>query len=285
MSHTLAELRRELARSLASYVSGYVSSSDTNYLIDSTVLLSGQWSDDHFVGADLYIVAADNEAPQGENRYVTAFDSATGKISWAVPFSAALEVGDQYELYLNSTVAELNNALMFAVKDWRFLSSDEVVTTAAEYTIDSAGLSSAGQVTGIFIRHSDRPEYGYYPISAYRCWDQAGTVHLEILDRNLLNTEYYFRIEYLAEYKNLKDTTGEFLDSATVGGDLNLHMLRAKRAYYDRRMNAGAPDDRDWYASLMRFTVEELDKVIETPRRRASRAKLQNWGDGAPFDI
>ena len=283
MSHTLAELRRELARSLDSYVTGYVASATALTMTDDDLLKSGRWADDHFIGADLYIVEADGAAPEGENKYVTDFDAATGKITFGTAFDAVLQAGDQYELYQNVTVAELNQALMFAVKDWRFTSSDDVVEGISQYEITASGINSANQITGVFIRNSQDEDDGYYPITNYRLWESAGTVYLEILNAALLTSNYYYRIEYLAEYNNLKNTSGAFLDTATVGGDLNRHMLMAKRYFYDRRMNIATPIDREWYAGLLRFTTEEIEKKESPPRRRAGRMPLQDWGDGLPL--
>jgi len=278
MSHTLAELRRELARSLDSYVLIYASSSTPTTITDTNLLMSGRWKTGHFIGADLYVCEAGGSPPQGENKYVTGFDASTGTLTFLTPFTATVEPGDEVELYQHATVAELNQALMFAVKSWQFTSTDQIQDGVAQYEIVCNGLSLAAQVTGVFVRNSSDEESGYFQISNYRLWEKDGILFMEILNKALLADGNYFRIEYLAQYTSLKDPSGDFLDSAIVGGDLNDHMLLAKRYFYDRRMNVATAIDRDWYAGLLRFTTEEIEKKVEPPRRRSGRARQQRYG-------
>jgi len=167
---------------------------------------------------------------------------------------------------------------MFAVKSWQFTSTDQIQDGVAQYEIVCNGLSLAAQVTGVFVRNSSDEESGYFQISNYRLWEKDGILFMEILNKALLADGNYFRIEYLAQYTSLKDPSGDFLDSAIVGGDLNDHMLLAKRYFYDRRMNVATAIDRDWYAGLLRFTTEEIEKKVEPPRRRSGRARQQRYG-------
>lgn len=279
MGHTLAELRRELARSLDSYVSGVATGGTEKTLIDDLYLKSGQFRQDFFIGGDLYIIkTSDGHAPQGEARYVIGFEQVSGTVTLGMPFSAPVEMGDRYELYKNASVDELNQALMFAVQDWNFTSSDALITTNAEYEIVCGGLVTADQISGVWVRDGDNAADGYQPLSNYRLWMKAGTINLEIKNQAILGGRYYLRVEYQARYDQLKDNQGAFLDSAVVGGDLAKMILDAKRFYYDRRMNSATGVDRDWYAQLLTFTIEQQEKVKTPPRRATKRAQQQNYG-------
>jgi hypothetical protein len=277
MSYTLAQLRQELAKSLDSYVSGTATSGTTTTIVDTDLLDSGQYADDHFNGADIYIVdTTDDGAPEGEARYCTDFVQSTGTLTVGKAFSAAPGTDDTYEVYLNCTVEELNQALMFAVKDWRLYTSLTLSDNQAEYTVSADHLHSADQVIGVYLRETSDAEASYYPLTDYRVWDNAGTISLEFGAVDDIDSEMTCRIEYQAEYSQLK-SSGSFSDAATVGGDLHLHVMNARKHYYERKMVSSSGVDRDWYASMVRYTNEQIDEYGGSQRMPSRKAKLQDF--------
>lgn len=283
MSYTLATLRAELAKTLNSYIAGTATGGSTTTVIDTNLLDSGQYADDHFIGADIYINdTTDDAAPEGEARYCTDFAQSTGTLTVGKAFSVAPEASDTYEIYLNTTVEELNQALMWAVKDWRFVSSDDLVSTSAEYTVTASHLSGADQIIGVWTRSASDTQSNYERVTNYKLWDNAGVITIEFEDASDLDSTLYVRVEYLADFTQLK-TSGSFVDTASVGGDLYQHILNARKYYFERRMQQAAGADRDWYASMVRYTIEELQRLDTDTQRPASQAKQENFGQDVDF--
>ena len=283
MAYTLAALRIELAKALDSYITGTAPSGTTTTIVDTNLLDSGQYADDHFIGADIYISdTTDDAAPIGEARYCTDFVVSTGTITVGKLFSAAPGAGDTYEIYTATTVDELNQALMLGVKDWRFVSSDDFVDDQAEYQITANHLHNADQIVGIWVRAGDDTGAAYKQVTDFRLWDNAGTLTVDFNDPSLQDTSLYARIEYQAEFSQLK-SSGAFLDTASVGGDLSKHLLYAKLAFYERRMQSASGVDREWYATMVRYTSEKIDEMGETSGRQASKAKMEQYGHAGSY--
>ena len=279
MAYTLAQLRIELAKSLDSYITGTATSGTTTTVVDTDLLDSGQWADDHFIGSDIYISdTTDDGAPEGEVRYCTDFVQSTGTLTVGKAFSVAPGSGDTYEIYTKATVEELNQALMLGVKDWRFVSSDDLVDNHAEYTVSGTNIHSADQIIGVWMRDGSDAGEAYYQVTGFKIWDNAGVITIDFSDSNLVDSGNYVRIEYEAEFSQLK-SAGSFIDTASVGGDLSLHLLYAKKAYYERKMQSSSGVDRDWWATMTRYTTEQIEEMGNTNSRPSSKAKLQNYNE------
>ena len=129
----------------------------------------------------------------------------------------------------------------------------------------------------IWIRDAEDAEEPYTQVSDYRVWENAGRLILALGDTIRYDETVAIRIEYVAEYTQLlKDR--KFWDGAEVGGDLETILLKAKRYWYERKMQSASGADRDWYAQMVRFTIEEMDKRDDSRRRPPSRARMQVWG-------
>lgn len=278
MAYTLAQLRQELAKTLDSFVTGTATGGSTTTIIDTDLLDSGQYADDHFNGADLYMYdTTDDAAPEGEARYCTDFVQSTGTLTVGKEFTAAVGAGDTYEIYLSCTVAELNQALMFSVKDWRLYTTLTLSDNTAEYTVSADHLNEATQITGVWMKDSDETEESYHEITNYNLWDDAGTITIEFQDTQDQDSSYTVRIEYLADFSQLK-SSGVYSDTASVGGDLSTHILYARKYYFERKMVSASGVDREFFASMVRYTGEEIELLDEEHDRRPSKVKLQDYG-------
>lgn len=273
MSYTLLQLRQHLARSLNSLVQGTVASGTTATIVDTILLDSGQFADDHFNGGYVYISdTTDDLAPKGESRYVTDFVSSTGTVTVGQAFSVAPGAGDTYDLYPSYSPAELNEALLMTVRDWRLHTSLVLSSSTSEYALTASGLHEVSQIVSVSFRQATDDGDVYGTIDDFRVWDNAGTLTIEF-DENI-DASLVVRVEYTARYDQLGAGgvfDAAFDDARTVGGDLEMHILRAKQHIYNARMQHVNSADRDWYAALYREVTERIRAEGSEPRRRASR--------------
>lgn len=274
MSYTLLQLRKHLARSLNSFVQGTATGGSTTTVIDTNLLDTGQFADDHFNGCHVYISdTTDDAAPKGESRYITDFVSSTGVVTVGQAFSATVEAGDTYDLHISYSPAELNEALLVAVRDWRLYTGLALSSDTSEYALAASGLHEASQVIGISFRQSSDAGDVYTSIDDYRIWDNAGTLTIEFEEN--IDASLAVRVEYQARYDQLGAGgvfDAVFDDARSVGGDLEMHLLRAKQYVYNARMQHVNSADRDWYAALYREVTERIRAEGKEDRRRVGRA-------------
>lgn len=276
MSYTLLQLRQELSKSLDSLIQGTATGGSTTTLIDTNLLDSGEFADDHLNGSDIYITdTTDDLAPKGEARYVTDFVQSTGVVSVGKAFTAAPGAGDTYDVYLRYTKEDLDTALMLAVKDWRLQTSLTLSSNTAEYALSATALHRAEQVQSVWLRDSSDTQSAYEQVSNWRVWDNAGTLTLEFADLNF-DSGTSCRVVFLAQYDQM-DTAGVYSDTATVGGDLATHILHAQAQLYFMKMQSAAAPDRDWLASMYRERMERIEASGKSDRPEAGKAKTQKW--------
>lgn len=117
MSKTRAELRATLAREVGRYFAGTATGGSTTTLIDTGGLV--RWTEtDALKGSYVLITAAGAAAPEGESRRIKSFNATTQTITVDVAFSAAVESGDSYELYLAPlTLNQWNDCINRAIRD------------------------------------------------------------------------------------------------------------------------------------------------------------------------
>ena len=276
MSYTLLQLRQELARSTGGLIQGTATGGSTTTLVDTNLLDSGEFADDHLNGSDIYITdTTDDLAPKGEVRYVTDFVQSTGVATVGKAFTAAPGAGDTYDVYLRYTKDDLDTALMLAVKDWRLQTSLTLSSNTAEYALSATALHRAEQVQSVWLRESTDTQEAYEQVTNWRVWDNAGTLTLEFADVNF-DGNTLCRVVYEARYDQM-DTAGVYSDTATVGGDLATHLLHAQAQLYFIKMQSAAAPDRDWLASMYRERMERIDASGKSERPDAGKAKTQNW--------
>lgn len=100
MGETLDQLRAKLARHVQRYITGTATGGTTATLIDTSGLARFT-DDDALNGALLYISdTTDEQAPEGEARFVTDYIASSKTLTVSPAFSAAPGAGDTYELYL-----------------------------------------------------------------------------------------------------------------------------------------------------------------------------------------
>lgn len=276
MSYTLAQLRKELAKTLGCYVSGTATSGSTTTVVDTSLLDSGEWADDHFNGSTIYIVdTTDDAAPKGEARFITDFTQSSGTITVGKAFTAAPDASDEFEIYTIYTVDELNTALMLAVEDWRLHTTLSLTDTAAEYSLTAEGLHEANQVIAVSLRDSSDTDQEFKVISDWRVWDDGGTLTIEFAD-DAVDASSSARIEYLAKYDQLSASGvfgAAYDDAQVVGGDLWMHILKAQSHLYRIKMNYVTGADLDRYTAFYREAEERLEREMSVSRRRPGRAK------------
>ena len=278
MSYTLLQLRQELARSTGGLIQGTATGGSTTTLIDTNLLDSGEFADDHLNGGDLYITdTTDDLAPKGEARYITDFVQSTGTASVGRAFTAAPGAGDTYDVYLKYTKEDLDTALMLAISDWRMVTSLTLSANTAEYSLSATALHRAEQVVSVWLREATDTQSAYEQISDWRVWDNAGTLTLEFGTVNY-DSGTIARVVYEARYDQT-DTAGVYSDTATVGGDLARHIMRAQAQLYFMKMQSAAAPDRDWLASMYRERMERIAAEGASVRPEPGRAKTQKWLD------
>lgn len=99
MSYTLMEVRAALADSMGSLVEGTATGGDLTTIVDTSGLAIYENAED-LARALAYIRSAGGAAPEGEARWVSGYAAATATLTVATAFSAAVQSGDGYELYL-----------------------------------------------------------------------------------------------------------------------------------------------------------------------------------------
>lgn len=276
MSYTLLTLRQELARSTGGLIQGTATGGSTTTLIDTNLLDSGEFGDDHLNGADLYITdTTDDAAPKGEARYVTDFVASTGTATVGKAFTAAPGAGDTYDVYMKYTKEDLDTALMLAISDWRMVTTLTLNSNVAEYALSATALHNADDVIGVWLRESTDTQEAYKQVSDWKVWDNAGTLTLEFGTVNF-DSNTIARVVYEARYDQT-DTAGVYLDTATVGGDLTRHLMRAQAQLYFMKMQSAAAPDRDWLASMYRERMERIEAMGRNERPSAGKAKTQDW--------
>lgn len=276
MSYTLLQLRQELARSTGGLIQGTATGGSTTTLIDTNLLDSGEFADDHLNGSDIYITdTTDDLAPKGEARYCTDFTASTGTATVGKAFTAAPGAGDTYDVYMKYTKEDLDTALMLGVKDWRLQTSLTLSSNTAEYSLSATALHRAEQVQSVWLRDSDDTQSAYEQVSNWRVWDNAGTLTLEFSDVNF-DSGTACRVVYEARYDQM-DTAGVYSDTATVGGDLATHLLHAQAQLYFIKMQSAAAPDRDWLASMYRERMERIEASGKSDRPNSGKAKTQKW--------
>ncbi len=146
MAEYLKDLRTRLAREVSRLVSGTATGGTTTTIID-TAGLNRYTETDALKGAIAYIKAAGGAAPEGQWRWITAFAPATDTLTVDRAFTATVEAGDTYELYLAPLELEqwndaINQAILDAwpeVYDVEYL--DIVPTGADNYALNANTLA------------------------------------------------------------------------------------------------------------------------------------------------
>ena len=277
MSYTLLTLRQELARSTGGLVQGTATAGSTTTLTDLVNLK--RFGDDHLIGGDLYITdTTDDLAPEGEVRYISDFVGSTGVVTVDTAFTVAPGAGDTYDVYLKYTKEDLDTAIMLAISDWRMVTTLTLNSNLAEYTLSATALHNADDVIGVWLRESSDPQSAFKQVSDWRVWDNAGTLTLEFGEVNF-DANTLCRVVYEAKYDQT-DTAGVYLDTATVGGDLNEHLIRAQAQLYFMKMQSSAAPDRDWLASMYRERMERIEAMGRGERPSPGKAKTQDWEAG-----
>ncbi len=267
MSYSLLTLRQELSKSLDSLIQATATAGSTTTLTDLTNLK--RYSDDHLLGADLYITdTTDDLAPKGEVRYISGFASATGIVTVDTAFSATVGAGDTADVYLRFSKAELDQALMLAVTDWRLLTTLTLSANTTEYSLSATGLHEPGQVVAVYVRDTVGTDEAWRPVW-FRMWETNGTLTIE-LDTAQIDASQSCRVEYRARY--ITPT-----DAAVMGGDLWAHILKAQSFIYRAKMQSAAAPDFDHWAGLYREAMERLATEAQ-PRHKAHKAIAQDWG-------
>ena len=238
-----------------------------------------RFGDDHLIGGDLYITdTTDDLAPEGEVRYISDFVGSTGVVTVDTAFTVAPGAGDTYDVYLKYTKEDLDTALMLAISDWRMVTTLTLNSNLAEYTLSATALHNADDVIGVWLRESSDPQSAFKQVSDWRVWDNAGTLTLEFGEVNF-DANTLCRVVYEAKYDQT-DTAGVYLDTATVGGDLNEHLIRAQAQLYFMKMQSSAAPDRDWLASMYRERMERIEAMGRGERPSPGKAKTQDWEAG-----
>lgn len=273
MSYTLLELRQHLARSVDSLVQVTATGGSATTIVDTQLLDSGEFPDDALVGATAYCTdTTDDLAPKGEGRYVTDFVAATGTLTVGRPFSAPVQAGDTFDIYTRYTLDDMNAALSFAVRDWRFLAVTTPLDTVT-YTLSGVGLHHRGQIVNVYARPQDSLAE-WLPLANWRVFQDGQTLTLQV--PSPLPADYELSVEYQARYDQLR-SGAIYDDTKVVGGDLWRHILVAQMHLYRIKMQSASGVDRDWFASLYRETVERLQQESVEDGRKSGRAKTDDW--------
>lgn len=277
MSYSLLTLRQELSRSTGGLIQGTATAGSTTTVTDLVNLK--RFADDHLIGGDLYITdTTDDLAPKGEVRYISDFVQSTGIVTVDTAFTVAPGAGDTYDVYLKYTKEDLDTALMLAISDWRMVTTLSLSSNVAEYALSATALHNADDVIGVWLRESSDTQAAYEQVSDWRVWDNAGTLTLEFGTVNF-DSNTLCRVVYEARYDQT-DTAGVYLDTATVGGDMARHLIRAQAQLYFMKMQSSSAPDRDWLASMYRERMERIEAMGRSERPSAGKAKTQDWEAG-----
>ena len=130
MAYTLSKLLQDTYSTLGQMRIGRASDGSASSLEDAA--LAGRHSDDEWKGGVIFIMEADDAAPQGEFAAISNFDAAAGVFTLSNPLSASVENGDRYGLssafYPLETMIELTNAGLRALGDIPLVDEQTLMT-------------------------------------------------------------------------------------------------------------------------------------------------------------
>jgi len=214
MAKTRANLIESIARRYGRYTSGTATSGSTSTIVTQSAL----WEpDDFWVNHFAYIVTdagGGGAAPQGEERAVTDFEQSSGTLTVSPVFSAAVAVGDTFEV-LPVRRADLAEAINSGIREmgetWLVSTVDTTTITLAaddyDYTVPT------GLVRLLRVKYRDSSDEPWKDLPG-ALWEVAGTPGAQelLLTRgDMVNAGDNLRLEYLARVAEMAS------DAATLG--------------------------------------------------------------------
>lgn len=155
MASTLAQLRAALRQEIGDMerITGTATGGSLTTIIDTTKL---DQVDNHWRSLKVFIRdTTDDLAPNGDQRRIASSSQSATSLTVELPFSAAVEAGDEYAIAVFSDVqlnAAINNALMLEMSKWLPFKTSETLNV-------SANLHRFAPVSANSIRWIDKVEF------------------------------------------------------------------------------------------------------------------------------
>lgn len=211
---TRAGLVAEVLRRFGRYKAGTVESGSTTTVVDTSALYE---PDDFWIGHFAYVVedaGGAGAAPELEERPITDYDQSTATLTVSPAFSAALAVGDTYEILpvrRADVVAAINAGIRQAGLTWpvvlRDNSSVVVVADDYDYTLPAA----VARLLSVWHRDDTDENYKRLPGQLWRVGGTPGVQVLYLEDLGAFDAGDILELEYLSappELDNDGDTLG-----------------------------------------------------------------------------
>lgn len=257
MAKALEELRIQLARVMGMAHEGTATGGAVDRLLDTNGLARFT-EDDALLGSLLYIredFGGMGAAPEGEAREVVEYTVATHEVFPEFDFSAAVGVGDLYELYLAPlSLEEWDEAINAAIREawpeiWEPLIAEGAVAGPADAVNLVGDSAEAEEIAGVWLRDtaiSDR--WFHVPRAGWR-FDRNDANKVLYLATEVANgTEY--RVLIKARYAELAAGEETELDEG--------YLLAAAQGYANGSLagRTGGQADESRFLQLMNHWQE-----------------------------
>ena len=282
---TLAEFRVMFAASLNAVNQGIIESvvneGGHSTIVSSYYFATPQYKSDHFVGAWVHL-----RDPQ-RDLYVTAYDNETGTFVLDRALAGPNDVGNMFDLFTRFTTWELNRALRLALTETRLQEFDAWVEAGSRREmrlVNVQSLFDASQVDGVWIRETAPQGDGeWYEIGGYELLNDGGDIILRLRRELPPDRAYRVRISYQARYKTISSPddlmTWRPDDNATIAGDLNWQLAKARERLWYLKLVSCSPGDREFYGMMLNDAREDLKTIRSRPRHRSIPMDVEGWQD------
>jgi hypothetical protein len=260
MTKTLEELRRDLVMDVGRLFEGVADTGGgTGLLVDVDGLQAVYTELDALEGGLLVMASAGGTAPEHESAWITSY-ATSGSAQFAPAFTAAIDSGDQYEIYLAPMILPqwdkaINEAILEAWPQvWERGFWDTPPADVHTYALpDYIEAVEAVEVRMI-------GEYHGYPSQELPLgdWDTEGTPgdDLRLIVQHIIPTEgRELRIRYKARYPEL--AAGE-----STGLDYPYIMAAGKRNAYEMLAaeHAGEADEERYLQMMAHWAAEAKER-------------------------
>lgn len=253
-SNSRRYMREQLARTLFDLVEGTATATGTTTtLIDSALT---RYANDYFVGAELYLLAADATA------WITDSAQATGTLTYT-PATTATTAGMDYQIYRQVRKAAIDRALARAAAGCIVQTSLTPNPNSLDYYLmSSIGLSRPNQVLAVWLRACGDVRVTPQRLTSWHIEDAEGALTLRV--PYLLQAGDQLWLEYHAdEHWLISDLQAINLPSGLIIARAAVLLCEEVLA----RQDAGG---RDVWAVHLKYwrEVEQVENARHTPPAR-----------------
>ena len=203
---TLANLIAEVADRYGRYATGTATGGTTTTIVDTGGLYQ---PDDHWNGAYAYILTdagGASAAPEGQERPVSDFVQSSGTATVLAAFTAAVAVGDTYELLPEQRTTlkrAINAGVCSAAEAWPIIAVDTTTVTLAADDYDYTLPTDVLDIITIWYQDDTDEPWRELPGRMWKVTGIPGAQTLFLSTYNDLDEDNTLRLEYTKRVSEL----------------------------------------------------------------------------------